>query len=85
MPKYDYFCDTNGQTVEVSHTMTTMLRTWGELCDTADIEAGTTPMEAPLRRVFAAPLIGGAITSDRTTPSAAPQVPCQPRGCPCCN
>ena len=35
MPAYDYHCETNGRTVEVSHTMTTLLQTWGELCDTA--------------------------------------------------
>ena len=31
MPAYDYHCETNGRTVEVSHTMTTLLQTWGGL------------------------------------------------------
>ena len=49
MPAYDYHCETNGRTVEVSHAMTTLLQTWGELCDSADLDPGETPVDAPLR------------------------------------
>ena len=87
MPAYDYHCEANGRTVEVNHTMTTMLHTWGELCDAADLEVGNTPVDTPLRRVFSAPLLSGsAAGADTDTgPAAAPSVPCQPNGCPCCN
>lgn len=84
MPAYDYHCESNGRTVEVSHGMTTMLQTWGELCATAELEAGDTPADTPLRRVFSAPLLGGG-TGAEAAPAAAPSVPCQPNGCPCCN
>ena len=85
MPAYDYHCDANGRTVEVSHAMTAMLHTWGELCDAAAMEAGDTPADTPLRRVFSAPLLGGSSESAEAAPAAAPNVPCQPNGCPCCN
>jgi predicted nucleic acid-binding Zn ribbon protein len=83
MPAYDYHCETNGRTVEVSHAMTTLLQTWGELCDTGDLDPGATPGDAPLRRVFSAPLIGGKEPAMAAPP--APSVPCQPNGCPCCH
>ena len=82
MPAYDYHCETNGRTVEVSHAMTTLLQTWGELCDSADLDPGQTPVDAPLRRVFSAPLIGGKEPASAAQPT--PSVPCQPNGCPCC-
>ena len=85
MPAYDYHCDANGRTVEASHAMTTMLHTWGELCDVAEVEVGDTPADTPLRRVFSAPLVGGRSESAAAGPAAAPNVPCQPNGCPCCN
>ena len=85
MPAYDYHCAANGRTVEVSHSMTAMLHTWGELCDAADMEAGDTPVETPLRRVFSAPLLGGMSESGSEAAAPQPNVPCQPGGCPCCN
>lgn len=82
MPAYDYHCETNGRTVEVNHAMTTLLQTWGELCDSADLDPGETPVRAPLRRVFSAPLIGG---KEPVAAQPSPNVPCQPNGCPCCH
>ncbi|MEJ6592451.1 MAG: zinc ribbon domain-containing protein, partial [SAR86 cluster bacterium] len=32
MPRYDYFCDANGEVVEVTHPMSQKLQTWGEVC-----------------------------------------------------
>ena len=63
--------------------MTTLLQTWGQLCDTAELDPGETPVDAPLRRVFSAPLIGSKEPASAAQP--APNVPCQPNGCPCCN
>ena len=82
MPAYDYHCETNGRTVEVSHAMTTLLQTWGQLCDSADLDPGETPVDAPLRRVFSAPLIGGKEPAAAAQPTAS--VACQPSGCACC-
>ena len=79
MPSYDYFCDTNGRTLEVSHSMSLTLKTWGDICDTAHIDVGNTPKEAPLRRIFSTPQIATGNTKDQVTT----QVPCQPQGCPC--
>ena len=84
MPAYDYYCEANGRTVEVSHGMTTLLQTWGELCHAADLEVGDTPADTPLRRVFSAPLLGAGSASTEAPAAAAPSVPCQPNGCPCC-
>ena len=57
MPAYDYHCPANGRTVEARHSMNAQLATWGELCDVIGIGRGSTPHEAPLRRVIAPPMI----------------------------
>ncbi len=51
---YDYFCETNGKTVQVRHSATVRLKTWGEVCEAAGTDAGKTPLDAPVVR-----LIGG--------------------------
>ena len=51
MPTYDYRCDSNGQTVEVKHRMSENISTWGELCETAGMDVGTTPADSPVRRL----------------------------------
>jgi len=57
MPTYDYFCGANGRTVEVTHTMNTTLKTWGELCYAAQVPLGDTDPLAPVRKVISAPAI----------------------------
>ncbi|RAP34139.1 hypothetical protein DID75_00770 [Candidatus Marinamargulisbacteria bacterium SCGC AG-410-N11] len=52
MPKYDYYCDENKQTIEVTHSMTIDLNTWGELCEVAGIDIKETRKEAPVRRII---------------------------------
>jgi predicted nucleic acid-binding Zn ribbon protein len=59
MPTYDYQCDSNGQRVAVAHKMSEALATWGELCARTGIERGTTPADAPVRRL----ITGGAVIS----------------------
>ena len=51
MPTYDYRCDANGQTLEVSHRMNDHLQTWGELCAKLGIEPGDTPAASPVKRL----------------------------------
>ena len=51
MPRYDYHCDENGQTIEVVHSISHLVKTWGELCEMAKIVAGGTDASTPVRRV----------------------------------
>lgn len=55
MPRYDYRCDDNGQTIELVHTIATVVETWGELCRLAGTEPGETSADAPVRKVFITP------------------------------
>ena len=52
MPKYDYFCDANGKTVEATHPMDAVIGTWGELCYVAQIPLGDTKASAPVRKLL---------------------------------
>ena len=52
MPRYDYYCEDNGLTVEVVHSMSENLKTWGDVCRKAGISSGLTQLSAPVKRVF---------------------------------
>ncbi len=52
MPSYDYYCKSNGRTVEVEHRMSETLTTWGDLCQRAGIEPGGTDASAPVERMM---------------------------------
>jgi predicted nucleic acid-binding Zn ribbon protein len=54
MPTYEYFCEANGQTVEVRHRISERLATWGELCQRNGTGTGKTRAEAPLQRLISA-------------------------------
>ncbi len=58
MPLYEYRCDANGETVEVSHPMDAILSIWGEVCYVAQIPLGDTDPNAPVRRVITSPPAG---------------------------
>ncbi len=55
MPVYDYFCPSNNQKLEVSHSMNLEVLTWGQLCSIAKCELGETPADAIVRRLLSAP------------------------------
>ena len=55
MPTYVYVCEANGAQVEVFHSMSEGLETWGELCELAERELGDTPTDAPVHRQIFAP------------------------------
>lgn len=57
MPAYDYFCETNGKTVEVVHTMNAELKTWGEVCYVAQVPLGDTDPLAPVKKLISAPAV----------------------------
>ncbi|MFA5087715.1 MAG: zinc ribbon domain-containing protein [Candidatus Omnitrophota bacterium] len=52
MPFYDYYCESNGQTVEVFHPMNVRLKTWGEVCAQAKIHLGQTPPDTAVLRLM---------------------------------
>jgi predicted nucleic acid-binding Zn ribbon protein len=57
MPAYDYFCEANGCTIEVVHTVNATLKTWGEVCYVAQVPLGDTDPLAPVRKIITAPAI----------------------------
>lgn len=52
MPRYEYRCEANGKTVEVSHSMSDRLKTWDQVCEAAGIECGDTPGSTPVEKVL---------------------------------
>ena len=77
MPTYDYRCDANGQVVEVRHSMSEQLTTWGELCALAGLEPGATPPDSPVERLITG---GQVVRSSSLGDGAVP--PCASG--PCC-
>lgn len=75
MPTYDYRCDANGRVVEVKHGMNEQLATWGELCEKVGMEAGDTPVDAPVRKI----ITGGQVVNSTNLRDVPP---CQSG--PCC-
>lgn len=65
MPSYDYYCETNGRTVEVQHPMRVRLRTWGEVCYAAQIPLDDTDPLAPVRKVIRAPHVSTPVGNTR--------------------
>lgn len=59
MPRYDYFCPANDRTVEVAHSISATLRTWGEVCKAAGLKPGNTPATAKVQRMIAAAMLLG--------------------------
>ncbi len=55
MPRYDYQCEQNGWTVEVSHGIDEKLTRWCEVCERAGIDPGDTPLDAPVERLISVP------------------------------
>ena len=78
MPTYEYLCEANGRTVEVSHKMAEKLQTWGELCQRAGIQPGKTPARAPVSRLIS----GAAVLSGKSGANAMPEA-CE-MGNACC-
>jgi hypothetical protein len=76
MPSYDYLCEANGRVVEVKHRMSDKLSSWGQLCETAGIETGDTPADAPVQRLATG---GQVVKSSSLGDAAAP--PCAAGGC----
>ena len=79
MLTYDYFCEANGQTITVRHSITKKLFTWGELCEAAGTDLGETAANSPIER-----LIGcGNVMIKGKTPPPAPKGGSCGGGCAC--
>lgn len=52
MSRYDYYCDANGQTIEVVHGISQQVSSWGELCILANLDKGETDEESPVRKII---------------------------------
>ena len=52
MPVYEYFCESNGRTVELTHPLNADLSIWGEVCYVAQITLDDTDPMAPVQRVL---------------------------------
>lgn len=76
MPRYDYRCDLNGRTVEVSHPMSAHVDTWGELCALAGIDGGETPADTPVHKI-----ISGGYVATGASGSAAASHACSTPAC----
>ncbi|MFT5422830.1 MAG: hypothetical protein ACI89L_000599 [Phycisphaerales bacterium] len=59
MPRYDYHCPANSQTLEVAHAMSHTVKTWGELCELAEIETGDTDSRSPVEKTLSLSFVGG--------------------------
>jgi predicted nucleic acid-binding Zn ribbon protein len=79
MPTYEYFCEANGQTVEVSHRMSELLETWGDLCQRRGTASGKTPAKSPIRRLISA----SAVLSGKGASAATQAANCD-AGAACC-
>ena len=81
MPTYEYFCPSNQQSVEVMHPMSTRVDTWGELCDRAGLDAGSTPTNAPVDKLLGA---GMVLVSTRSDTASGPRACTGPTPTGCC-
>ena len=57
MSFYDYYCPANKRTVEVRHEIGKKLKTWGELCQLADMDPGKTSLDSPVKRMISTPQV----------------------------
>ena len=76
MPSYDYRCAANTRVVEVRHSISEKLTTWGEVCEKAGIETGDTPADTPVDRLISG---GGIVSSGALSNPEAPS--CGSGGC----
>ncbi len=64
MPRYDYYCDANKQTVEVVHSIHERLLTWGEVCECAGISTGAVDGAEPVSRIITTPPMANTPVGD---------------------
>ena len=52
MPSYDYRCIENDHVVEVNHSMSEKLTTWGEICEKTGLDLGDISADSPVERLI---------------------------------
>lgn len=57
MPTYEYYCPANRKTLEVMHSMSREVTTWGELCELADVKPGGTAAAEPVEKLLSAGMV----------------------------
>lgn len=77
MPTYEYFCAASGEIVEVRHSMTQTVRTWGELCRLLGREPDSIAEGEPVERL----LSGGMIVTEKKRSGPAGGSCCGIDGC----
>ena len=82
MPTYDYRCGANGRVVEVSHSMSDNVATWGELCQRSGQSLGDTPANTPVERLATGGnLVSGGALRNADAPPCATGPCCGGGGC----
>ncbi|MEO0475230.1 MAG: zinc ribbon domain-containing protein [Planctomycetota bacterium] len=57
MPTYEYYCAANQKTLEVMHSMSREVTTWGELCELAEAKPGKTAANEPVEKLVGAGMV----------------------------
>jgi hypothetical protein len=52
MPSYDYRCIENDRVVEVNHSMSEKLTTWGDVCEKTGLDLGDISADSPVERLI---------------------------------
>ena len=52
MPSYDYYCEANGQTYEVKHSMSEKITNWGELCKKLNMDLSDIQATSPVKKLI---------------------------------
>jgi hypothetical protein len=47
MPTHEYFCEANGPTIAVSHRLSALPGSWGELCQRSGAGLARSPIQCP--------------------------------------
>lgn len=72
MITYEYFCEANGQSVTVEHGMKESIATWGDLCQRAGHELGSTEATALVERKISGGLLSIVSGSGESAPMPGP-------------
>lgn len=81
MPFYEYLCEANGRVVEVSHKMNDRIKTWGELCQRADVSPGKTDPKAPVTKLMSAGFVSAGSSAPACESGACGMGPCGIESC----
>jgi hypothetical protein len=72
MPIYEYHCAKANKTVEVMHNCSTVISTWGQLCEAAGIDIGQVPTDSPVDKLMASKVAVHGATQPKTSLKQAP-------------